>query len=207
VSLAQILWEQHTDLARQALGNPFVRGLSDGTLSKECFQRYVTQDAFFLEAFARAYALAIAHSPDREGLREFHDLIGGVLEELQLHAGYAAQWGIDLERVQPVQATLNYTDFLLQTASLGSVGELCAAMTPCMRLYAFLGQSLRRESMSADNPYQDWVRTYAAQEFEALAARLERLLNRYAEDTPQVRQAYRRAMQLEIAFFQANEPK
>ncbi len=37
-------------------------------LSVECFQIYVAQDAYFLESFARAYALALAKSPDREGV-------------------------------------------------------------------------------------------------------------------------------------------
>jgi thiaminase/transcriptional activator TenA len=33
---------------------------------------------------------------------------------------------------------------------------------------------------------------------------LENLLDRYAEDSPAVRTAYRRAMNLELAFFEAN---
>jgi thiaminase/transcriptional activator TenA len=34
-----------------------------------------------------------------------------------------------------------------------------------------------------------------------MAATLEGLLDRYAEDRPEVRSPYRRAMQLELAFF------
>jgi thiaminase/transcriptional activator TenA len=106
--------------------------------------------------------------------------------------------------VEPGEATLAYTDFLLATPSLSGVGETCAAMTPCMRLYAFLGQSLAEEGYNEGNPYSGWIRTYADPEFEALAAKLEELLDRYAADTPAVRSAYRRAMALEIAFFEAN---
>jgi thiaminase/transcriptional activator TenA len=47
------------------------------------------------------------------------------------------------------------------------------------------------------------VRTYAAPEFEALAARLEGLLDRYADDTPGERSVYRRALKLELGFFEA----
>jgi len=71
-------------------------------------------------------------------------------------------------------------------------------------LYAFLGQELAAEGMGEDNPYAEWVETYADPEFEALAARLEDLLDRYASDAPAVRTAYRRAMTLELAFFEAN---
>ncbi|HZY65047.1 MAG TPA: TenA family protein [Rubrobacteraceae bacterium] len=206
MSLSAKLWAENADLTQEALGHRFVRGIADGTLPLESFQEYVAQDAFFLESFARAYALALARTPDAGNLHDFAELLAGVLEELKLHEGYAARWNVDLGEAVPGKATLAYTDFLLATASLGSVGQTCAAMTPCMRLYAFLGQSLAEEGVGQDNPYAEWVETYSDPEFEALAARLEELLDRSADDTPAVRSAYRRAMTLEIGFFEANSP-
>ena len=204
MSFAAALWEENADLAQVALGHRFVRGLGDGTLPLENFQNYVAQDTFFLESFARAYALALARSPDRGGVEAFAELVSGVIEELRLHEGYAERWGATLDGIEPGEATLAYTEFLLSTAALGSVGETCAAMTPCMRLYAFLGRSLARERCGEQNPYSGWIETYSDPGFEALAARLEELLDRYAGDTPAVRSAYRRAMALEVAFFEAN---
>jgi thiaminase/transcriptional activator TenA len=200
VTLSAQLWADSGDLAAAALAHPFVTGIADGTLPRERFAGYVAQDAFFLEAFARAYALGVAHSRDRATLEAFADLLAGVREELRLHDGYAARWGIDLAAVEPVPATLAYTEFLLATAALGDVGEVAAAMTPCMRLYAHLGQSL---ATSATGPYREWVDTYADPDFERLAATLEALLDRLAADTPAVRRAYRRAMELELGFFDA----
>src|SRR6266568_1791756 len=144
--LAERLWADNSDLAQAALAHPLVRGLADGSLPRQQFQFYVAQDAFFLEAFARAYAFALARSPDRDGLEAFYRLIGGVLEELRLHTTYAARWHVNLQDVEPSPATLAYTEFLITTASANSLGEICAAMTPCMRLYAFLGQSLAAEA-------------------------------------------------------------
>lgn len=203
MSLAKELWEENGDLARASLEHRFVRGLGDGTLPLERFRWYVAQDAYFLESFARAYALALAHSPDREGIEDFAGLVAGVIEELELHEGYARQWGVDLSKVVPAAATLAYTEFLLSTAALEGVGETCAAMTPCMRLYAFLGRSLAREGYGEENIYAEWIRTYADPGFEDLARTLEALLDRYAEDAPNIRSAYRRAMALELAFFEA----
>ena len=200
MSTARTLWAANADLAEAALAHPFVRGIADGSLPRAAFAGYVAQDAFFLEAFARAYALGVARSPDRAGIDAFAGLLQGVREELRLHASYAQRWGIDLTAVEPGEATLAYTDFLLATAGLGDVGVLCAAMTPCMRLYAHLGRSLAE---AAAGPYREWVDTYAAPEFEELTATLEGLLDRYADDTPPVRSAYRRAMRLEVAFFDA----
>jgi thiaminase/transcriptional activator TenA len=203
--LAATLWSANADLAQACLANGFVGGLADGSLPIERFRDYVTQDAYFLDAFARAYALALARSPDDYGLTAFHALIGGVLEELELHSQYAARWQVDLRQTVAAEATLAYTEFLLTTASLRSVGEICAAMTPCMRLYAYLGQRL---SLTGDSstPYLEWIQTYASSAFESLAGTLESLLDRYATDTEPVRAAYRRAMELELAFFQANVP-
>ncbi len=207
MSLSKTLWEENEDVARVALEHRFVQGIQDGSLPLASFEHYVAQDAFFLEAFARAYALALAHSPDRQGLSDFSELVAGVLEELSLHDGYAERWGVDLSRVVPGEATLAYTDFLLSTAALGSVGETCAAMTPCMKLYAFLGQSLSEEGVGEDNPYREWVETYADPGFGELVATLEGLLDRYAADEPGVSSAYRRAMNLEVGFFEASSEK
>ncbi len=206
MSLARVLWQENSDLARAALAHPFVEGLRTGLLPRQNFQSYIGQDAYFLEAFARAYALALAHSPDQQGLYTFFNLLSGVQEELRLHTGYAAQWGVQLSGITPSSATLAYTDFLLATAAVRGVGETCAAMTPCMRLYAFLGQALLPslvDQPGANHPYAEWIRTYASPEFEDLAVKLETLLDRYASDTPALHTAYRRAMMLELAFFES----
>jgi len=200
MTLSAQLWSENADLVADVLANPFVRGIGDGTLERELFAGYLAQDAFFLESFARAYALALARSDDTATLLAFADLLAGVREELGLHAGYAASWGIDMAGVKPAAATLAYTEFLLATAATGGLGVVCAAMTPCMRLYAHIGSTLDAASAG---PYAQWVQTYADPGFEEVAALLERLLDRHGEDSPAVRDAYRRAMRLELAFFTA----
>jgi thiaminase (transcriptional activator TenA) len=204
--LAQQLWNANSELAERCLAHPFVQGLAQGSLPQEVFAGYVAQDASFLESFARAYALAIAHSPDRASLIAFHALLQGVLEELDLHAGYAQRLGINLEATTPLPATTAYTTFLLATAKAGDPGLICAAMTPCLRLYAWLGQQLQAQVGAPEHAYSDWINTYADPGFEQLTQQLESLLNRLAAaDTP-VANTYRRAMELELAFFNAHAP-
>lgn len=200
LSLSEALWTRNADRAAKALGHPFVRRLADGTLPRKSFADFVAQDAFFLEAFCRAYGFGLAHSPDRMALDTFAELLTGAREELQLHASYAAEWGIDLSTVQPVPATLAYTNFLLTIAARGDIGVTCAALTPCMRLYAHLGQSL---SPPPSNTYARWIATYADPDFESLAVTIERLIDVYADDTTEVRTVYGQAMQLELGFFDA----
>jgi thiaminase/transcriptional activator TenA len=202
MTLSAALFAANTDLVDRALTSSFVLRLAKGTLPLASFQAYVAQDAFFLQAFARAYALALAHSDDNASLEDFAALITGAVEELGMHDGYAASWGVELSGVQPLPATRNYTDFLLATAANRDSGETCAAMAPCMRLYAHIGRELRPR-IEVSSPYAEWVETYAADGFEALAIRLEGLLDRLAHDTAPVRSAYRRAMHLEVEFFAA----
>ena len=202
MSLAGALWRTNHDIAERILAHGFVRGLCSGMLPTDRFKAYVAQDAYFLEAFARAYGFCLAHSEAREDIESFADLIAGVREELGLHKAYAARWGARLDGVVPGRATAAYVDFLLETARLGQLGETVAAMTPCMRLYAFLGQSLALHPYA--QRYADWIKTYADPAFERLAERLEGLLDRHALDGDMVRANYRRAMQLEHDFFDAN---
>lgn len=202
MSLARTLWSANAPLAERIRMHGFVRGLADGRLPLASFQAYVAQDAYFLEAFARAYAFCLAHSERRADIEAFADLIAGVRHELGLHRGYAQRWQVTLDGTTPAPATTAYVEFLLATARHGRLGETIAAMTPCMRLYAFLGQALARAPHA--ERYAEWIATYADPGFEALAAGLEALLDRHAVDGEPVRANYRRAMELEYGFFDAN---
>ena len=199
MSLSARLWSDNADVAAEVLAHPFVRGIGDGSLPRDMFAGYLAQDAFFLESFARAYALALARSRDTATLLTLADLLAGVRQELGLHASYAGSWGIDMTGVEPQPATSAYTEFLLATACTQDLGVIFAAMTPCMRLYAWLGTSL---DAGTAGPYAEWVQTYADPAFDEIACSLERLLDEQP-DSPAVRTAYRRAMRLELAFFEA----
>ncbi|MEH1937649.1 MAG: TenA family protein [Nostoc sp.] len=202
MTLSNELWAANQDLAQACLEHPFVKGIGDGTLEQVKFAYYVGQDAFFLEAFARAYSIAAAKAPDWLGFTTFHNLASGVLEELRLHSGYASQWGVNLHSVEPGTATRRYTDFLLATAWGGDVGLTAAAMSPCMRLYAFLGEQLAGNGIP-NHQYTDWIRTYSSVDFQPLTQQLESLVDNYATTSPVVHSTYRYAMFCERDFFQA----
>ena len=196
---ARARFDEHHDVVAACESHPFVQGIASGELPRERFLFYVEQDAWFLRAFARAYALAMAKAPDTATMLELKTLLEGVFEELELHRGYAEQWGADLEP-EPAAATLAYTDFLLRVAWSEPVAAILAAMTPCMRLYAHLGQHLE-PSASPDSPYIEWVTTYADEEFEALARRMEALLDVHDDGSEAIAEHYRTAMLREEQFF------
>jgi len=200
-SLSESLWHRNRVLAQAALEHPFVRGIASGELPRARFAYYVGQDATFLDAFCRAYALALAKSPDYDGPIAFRELLDAAADELRLHQGYAARWEVDLHPA-PDSATSAYTNFLLAVAALEPVGHITAAMTPCMRLYAYLGRQLAAQT-KPESPYREWVMTYSSEQFESLARRLEVLLDRYGGDQDRLAVLYQQAMELELGFFDA----
>ncbi|HEY9845738.1 MAG TPA: hypothetical protein V6D03_06025, partial [Candidatus Caenarcaniphilales bacterium] len=143
-----------------------------------------------------------AKAPDWKSFEAFHTLADGVRVELRLHQGYAAAWQVNLQAVQPEAATRRYTDFLLATAWSQEMSLTAVAMSPCLRLYAFLGQQLAQKS-NLTHQYTEWIRTYSAQEFQQLAETLEQLVDHYAHITAVVHSTYRYAMLCERDFFQA----
>ena len=197
--IALALWEANTDIAQKSLDHPFVRGIADGTLPPQRFARYMEQDAYFLESFARAYAMALAKCPDRDGFFAFKDLLDGVLDELSLHEELAERHNFNREP-DPTPDTVAYMDFLMRVAAMGTVGDIVAAITPCMRLYAWLGQEVAPK-LAEKSPYRDWVMTYSSPEFEGLATRLDELLDKYGKGLEHIGENYRRAMDFEYRFF------
>ncbi|MEQ1633964.1 MAG: bifunctional hydroxymethylpyrimidine kinase/phosphomethylpyrimidine kinase [Planctomycetota bacterium] len=204
-SLADRFWASDLDLAEACARHPFVRGLADGTLPSWRYRDYVGQDAFFLRAFAQAYRLAAQNCGDDDGRALYARLSRGVDEELQLHRGTATAMAIDLDRIEPTDATLAYVEFLLATAATRPEPCAAAAMLPCLRLYAFLGERLL-PALAPKSPFTSWVKTYAAPEFSelwrALAPRLDRADAR-GPASDELARLHRRAMHLEHRFFAA----
>ena len=203
MKITKKLWDSNYELAELSLNTKFVQGLKSGKLPKNIFQDYLAQDYFFLETFARAYGLAVSKSKDKYSIRTLSQLLIGVSEELILHETYAKEWDIDLSNNYIKPATKNYTDFLDNVSKKLSAVEIMFAMTPCMRLYSWIGQRLL--NMGFDKKYKEWIITYSDKSFENLAQSLENLIDSYQDslDINQANYLYKRAMELELDFFKA----
>ena len=203
MKITKKLWDSNYELAELSLNTKFVQGLKSGKLPKNIFQDYLAQDYFFLETFARAYGLAVSKSKDKYSIRTLSQLLIGVSEELILHETYAKEWDIDLSNNYIKPATKNYTDFLDNVSKKLSAVEIMFAMTPCMRLYSWIGQRLL--NMGFDKKYKEWIITYSDKSFENLAKSLENLIDSYQDsfDINQANYLYTRAMELELDFFKA----
>ena len=197
------LWENNSELASLSLKTKFVQGIRNGNLPRNIFKEYLAQDYFFLESFAKAYGLAVSKSKDKSEIKSLSQLLVGVSDELILHETYAKEWEIDLSTNYIRPATQNYTDFLYDVSSKLSSVEIMFAMTPCMRLYSWIGKNL--SDMIINNPYKEWILTYSDESFDNLAKSLEKIIDNYQEpyDINQAQNLYKKAMELELDFFNA----
>ncbi len=201
--LSKKLWESNSELASLSLNTKFVQGLKTGKLPRNIFKEYLAQDYFFLESFAKAYGLAVSKSKDKNVIKSLSQLLVGVSDELILHETYAKEWDIDLTTNYIKPATKNYTDFLYDVSNKLSVVEIMFAMTPCMRLYSWIGKSL--SGMILNNPYKRWIDTYSDESFDNLAKSLEAIIDNFQEqyDLNNANNLYKKAMELELEFFNA----
>jgi thiaminase/transcriptional activator TenA len=146
-AIAAPIWQAQHD-------HPFVRGIGDGTLDVERFAFWIRQDYLFLIEYCRLFGLATARAPDLDTISRFADLLQATARtEMDLHRGYAAQFGIstaDLERETMAPTTRGYTDFLLRVAATGDFAELAAALLPCMWGFSEIGRHLASQPRPAD---------------------------------------------------------
>ena len=203
MSISKKLWESHSDLAYRCLKTKFVQGVKTGDLPRKQFQEYIAQDYFFLESFARAYGLAVSKAKDKKNIKIVSELLSGVSDELILHETYSKQWDINLKTNSIKPATKKYTDFLKEVSINSTFIEIMSAMSPCMRLYSWLGKKLVNTNLS--NPYRDWILTYSDESFDKLAIKVENIIDECSDsyNIDQVNFLYKKAMELELEFFNA----
>ncbi|XP_004302109.1 PREDICTED: uncharacterized protein LOC101297743 [Fragaria vesca subsp. vesca] len=226
--LARRFWIKFSRESVFALFHPFSLCLASGDLKVESFRSYIAQDAHFLKAFAHAYELAEECADDDDAKLAISDLRSAVLQELKMHNSFVQEWGLDVKEISISSAAVKYTEFLLATAS-GKVegvkgpGKLATpfertkvaaytlgAMTPCMRLYAFIGKEFKAllDPKDDSHPYKKWIDNYSCESFQASAAQTEELLDKLSvsltgEELDIIEKLYHQAMKLEIEFFSA----
>jgi thiaminase/transcriptional activator TenA len=171
------LWQSITPIYAAILKHPFLRGLTDGSLSREAFQFYVIQDAHYLRDFARTLSIAAARAPREDWIIMLNEHSAAALRvERSLHETFFRDFGLsekDVAAVPLAPTNLAYTSYLLAVAYGGPFHEALAALLPCFWIYWEVGKELERAG-SHDPLFSRWIATYASEEFgSAVRAVLE----------------------------------
>jgi thiaminase (transcriptional activator TenA) len=202
-------WQATATLRAAIHALPFNTELAVGTLARDRFRHYVTQDALYLGQFARCLAIAAAKAPDTVALQSFaHSALNAVAVERALHEQYLRQFGVDpanLDAAEPAPDCLAYTSFLLAVAYHEPWEVLVAALLPCFWLYWDVGCAIAAKAVP-DNPYRAWIDTYADPGFGEAVEAVIATADNAAEITTQsgrarMHAAFLRASQYEWLFW------
>lgn len=153
----------------------FVRQLGNGTLPEKCFRHYLEQDYVFLIHFSRAWALAVYKSDNLPDMQAAASTLNTTLNyEMELHVKFCEKWGIDggrMEKTEEARANMAYTRYVLERGLAGDILDLHVALAPCVVGYAVIGRDLAAAgSELTDNPYREWIETYADGEYQNSAS-------------------------------------
>jgi thiaminase (transcriptional activator TenA) len=181
-STSQGFIDRASDLWSAATDHPFVDGIRTGSLAQETFAYYLAQDYVFLVGYCRVFGLAAAKSPDLDTMGFFTTLLHETLHtEMDLHRALSASYGVSaaaLEATEPSPTTRGYVDHLLRVAALDGIDAIATSLLPCQLGYAEIGRTLKEEGAdTSENPYSEWIRTYADPEFQSLASKVAELVD------------------------------
>lgn len=199
------------NLRQAILDLPFNRELVQGTLRPDRFQHYLIQDSLYLTQYARALSALAAKAPVAAEIVQFNEsATGAVLFEQAMQQTYLSRFGVGSDAVARTEASptcLAYTSFMLAEAQTGSYETLLAAILPCFSIYAEVGLAIADKAVR-DNPFQLWIDTYAAPEFQRAVAAAEATANRVAAEAGEARRRtmlalFRRSVEFEWLFWDA----
>ena len=193
----------------------FVRELADGSLSKDEFLAWMVQDYLYLVHYARAYALLVYKSDTVERMRSAADMVSSLLNgEMSLHRRQLFAAGVsetELDGAGETLETLAYGRYLLDRAQAGDMLDLVVTLSACLAGYGEIGLRLMADPATRldDNPYRDWIETYASAEYRELVRagvlRMEELSRQQggSDRYPLLLDQFRQAVRLEAAFWNA----
>ena len=167
--------------------HPFITGIGDGSLDREKYIYWIKQDYVYLRDYARVFALAGAKARELADMQDFAKLVDGVLNtEMALHRNYCSQFGLDVSELDTLEKSptcQGYTDFLVRTGAMETVGVTIAALLPCFWGFYEIGTRLRTVGdTSENNPYRAWIEMYSSAEFAKLVKWSKKLTEKYAQN-------------------------
>lgn len=201
------LWNTIEPMYDAILELPFIQELTDGTLPEDIFLFYLKQDTLYLADFSRALSLAGIRADSTTQMYDFFKFASeAVVVERQLHQNYYEQHGTEMDPDKS-PSCFSYTNFLLSTAATKDNVVNIAALLPCFWIYREVGLEIY-ENAAEDNPYQDWIDTYAGEEFNKSVDRAIEITDEVAKHESKARleemiEAFKKSTELEWMFWES----
>lgn len=182
---------------RRMLTHPFVARTSDGTLPRETFDRWLTEDYYFVRSFQVYLAELSAIAPDDEAREVLAGGVAALVPELALFEKAAAGRGLDLA-VEPSLLNVGYSSYLLSTVREGwpvAITVLYAVEKAYYDAWASV-----RDTTGPDTRYAGFIANWSSPEFAAYVEQLAALVDREVL-TEAMELGFDRVVRFELAFW------
>ena len=197
--------EKSDSILSQIKKHPFVEKLMLGTLSKEVFDLYITQDVIYLAEYKKILAQLAIKCFREKDTQFFLDAATGIITvENVLHQEFLKNEEYYFEASPTCELYISYLSRIVQTKSLE---EGLAAVLPCFTIYKQIGDYiLTNQKAISENIYQNWIDTYGGEEFAQAVNKAIEITDRYASQaSPEIRlemdKAFQKASKLEWMFW------
>lgn len=192
-----VLLTEQASAWRRILDHPFVARTSDGSLPKTTFDRWLTEDYFFVRSFRTFLEALTELAPDDEARRILAGGSAALVPELALFESAAVERGLDLD-TEPSLLNLGYSSYLTSSVREGwPVG--ITVLYAVEKAYYDAWASVR-DTTGADTQYAGFIANWSSPEFSAYVDQLGALVDR-EELTAATRLAFDRVVRFELAFW------
>ncbi|MFC7007529.1 TenA family protein [Halalkalicoccus salilacus] len=193
-----------------ATTHAFVEKLGAGTLADEAFARYLVQDYAFVETLVSLVGYGVGQAPTMDAKAELAAFLGAITtdEDEYFRRSFEALSVPESTWTDPEmnETTAGFRDLLLRAAHEGGYAETLAVLVPVEWVY------LEWATAVEEPPQQfylaEWIEIHATPAFESTVEWLRSELDDRGPELAADRQKgierlFRRAVALEVAFFDA----
>ena len=206
-----------------AIAHPFTRDLGAGTLDPDTFADYLVQDYAFVDALVSTFGYAVGQAPDMAAKRPLVEFLETVTDDeddyfrrsFEALEVPADRW----QKPEPTDTTEAFIDLLGRAARQGGYAETLAVLVPAEWIYESWATAVAEvygdpgtapPSAGADlpDPYAEWIDLHAVPAFRAFVDWIREQLDAVGPGLSprrerRVDRLFRRAVELEVAFFDA----
>lgn len=164
---------------QEIVKHDFVKDLMTGTLSDDVFGFYVNQDTLYLSEYTKVLSMVGIKCYEAEETQFYLESATGIIEvEKALHQVFLKEKYLNPE---PTPTCELYTSYMARIVANYGVEVGLAATLPCFSIYKEVGDYIiANQSNKESNKYQDWIDTYAGEEFATSVAKAIEITNKYA---------------------------
>ena len=164
-SWSKEVWKKSSRIYNAILDLDFLKELSEGTLDKDIFARYIAQDELYLKNYYHQMNMLADLMEDKKDRNLFLSFAQSGMEgEKAMHDMLIDQYGIET-RVDPSKVTSDYNSHICEGIATGNPCIALAAVLPCMWIYNEVGLHILKHSNLEGNPYKEWILEYGQEEF------------------------------------------